>query len=423
MLPFESVEGRWFKGVPAAFADAPIAKLRNTGLSLLDDALMLPAAVLRRSALERNRAWMRAFTAHFGLDLAPHGKTTMSPELIRQQLADGAWGITAATAQHVRAYAAIGVPRILLANQLVGRANIDAVLGLLAEAPDLDCYCLVDSVAGVAMLAEAVAGRGLSRPLKLLVELGAAGQRAGVRTLDEALAVARACAARPGLVALAGVEAFEGLFVDPEPARALLARLAEAVRAFDDVGYFAAADEVIVSAGGSLFFDIAARAMLTASASRPPRLVLRSGCYLTHDTGFYGPAFDAMLAREPALAALERLEPALEVWAHVQSRPEPTRVIASLGKRDISHDIHPPVAQWMARPGRDAAPVALAGAARVASLYDQHICLDVPADLDLAVGDLIGFGLSHPCTTFDKWRALFVVDDDYRVVDVVTTLF
>jgi len=414
--------GRWFKGVPQPLGDAPLGAVAKAGPRLLDDDLMLPAAILKRAALDHNRAWMRAFTARFGLDFAPHAKTTMSPELIALQLADGAWGITAATAQHVRAFAEIGVPRIVLANQLVGRANIDAVLAILAGRPMLDFYCLVDSVAGVTMLADAVAASGFGRPVKVLIELGGAGERAGVRTLAEAIAMAQACTVRSDGISLVGVEAFEGIYGIAGPVESLLDRMVEGARQLDAAGLFTG-DEVIVSAGGSLFLDLAGTALVRAAMQKPTRLVLRSGCYLTHDDRFIEDALAASLARAPELAALGHLQPALEVWAHVQSRPEPGRVVAALGKRDISYDIHPPQARWLFRRGRDRAPIALAPAISVAKLYDQHACLDVPPALDIAVGDLIGFGLSHPCTTFDKWRALFVVDDDYRVVDIVTTLF
>jgi D-serine dehydratase len=408
-----------FKGVPRAATALPFPE-GVIGLRLTDDALMLPAAVLRRSALERNRAWMRKFVAAEGLAFAPHAKTTMSPELIGMQLADGAWAITAATAHHVRLYAEWGVPRILMANQLVGRANIEAVLALLADRPGLEFMCLVDSAAGVEQLAAGAQAIGLGRPVEVLLELGSPGQRTGVRSAAAARAVAAACAAVPGAVELRGFECFEGVHADPAAAEAMLAGLVETVA---QLAPLLPPGEVIVSAGGTFFFDLAARAMLRAGAERPLRRVLRSGCYLTHDHLNYERSFAATLARHPELARFGRPSPALEVWAHVQSRPEPTRVVASLGKRDVGNDVDPPVLIRVHRPGRDVAPCEAPPGTQVVKLYDQHACLDVPADSDLAVGDLVVFGVSHPCTTFDKWRALFIVDDEDRVVDVVKTAF
>jgi D-serine dehydratase len=408
-----------FKGLPRAAAALPFPE-GVIGLRLTDDALMLPAAVLRQSALDHNRRWMRGFVEAKGLSFAPHAKTTMSPELVRMQLADGAWAITAATAHHVRLYAQWGVPRILMANQLIGRANIEAVLALLAQIPALDFFCLVDSVEGVGQLAAGARAIGLSRPVQVLLEWGSKGQRTGVRTLAQAQAVIAACAAVPQELVLRGFECFEGVHAEPAAAETMLAELGAMVAA---MSHLLPPDELIVSAGGTYFFDLAAKAMQQHGADRPLRRVLRSGCYLTHDHLNYERSFAAASERDPGLAQLGRPQPALEVWAHVQSRPEPTRVIASLGKRDVGNDIEPPVLCRVHRVSRDADPRPAEPGARVVKLYDQHACLDVPADSDLAVGDLIGFGVSHPCTTFDKWRAMYVVDDDYRVCDVVHTAF
>ncbi len=136
-----------------------------------------------------------------------------------------------------------------------------------------------------------------------------------------------------------------------------------------------------------------------------------------------GNTFDALLERSPQLLQLGRLTPALEVWTNIQSRPESGLAIAALGKRDISHDIDLPVPLWKFRPGRDTRPLAIPTNWQVSRIFDQHCCIDIPADCDLAVGDLVGFGVSHPCTTFDKWRAVFMVDNDYRVTDILETLF
>ena len=41
----------------------------------------------------------------------------------------------------------------------------------------------------------------------------------------------------------------------------------------------------------------------------------------------------------------------------------------------------------------------------------------------LAVGDRVGLGISHPCTTFDKWHWMPLVENDYRVSDAVAMHF
>ena len=143
---------------------------------------------------------------------------------------------------------------------------------------------------------------------------------------------------------------------------------------------------------------------------------------MTHDSGFYERYARAMSARGGA-AWRERggLRPALEIWTHVQSRPETGLAILAFGKRDASFDVELPVPLAHIRDG--GARIALDGAARIVKLNDQHAYMEVPADADVRVGDLVGCGISHPCTTFDKWRWMPVVDDSYGVTGAIRTFF
>jgi D-serine dehydratase len=419
-----------FKGLPSRAEGQPLSALGSLGLSLLGGDLPLPAAVLVDSALAHNGAWMRRFAGRANVSLCPHGKTTMSPQLFQRQFDDGAWGLTAATAAHVRTYRRFGVPRILLANQLVGAANIALVFDELEADSAFDFYLLVDSLAGLALLQQALAARPLSRPLQVLLEIGCAGGRTGVRSLDEAVALGRALKAASPAIAVRGVEAFEGVHGGDDHARvelavlAMLDTLGAVARTGCDEGWFAPG-EVLLSAGGSAFFDIAAQVLAAVEPTRRVRVVLRSGCYLSHDSLHYERMQSRM--RERAQAAWGEgpgLRNALEVWAHVQSVPEPGRAICALGKRDLSHDLQLPQPLWWFRPGVHAKPQAVGGAMRVTALNDQHAYVDATTGaVGWAVGDLVGFGVGHPCTTFDKWPLLHVVDDGYQVVEGIRTFF
>src|SRR5690606_34724290 len=144
-------------------------------------------------------------------------KTTMAPQLFERQLADGAWGMTFATADQVRVARQFGVSRIILANQLVGRRNVACILDELAHDEQFEFYSLVDSVALVEQLASAARERNIGRPLNLLVEAGVAGARCGARDLETALEVARAVKAQSPYLSLQGVEGFEGSISAPTP--------------------------------------------------------------------------------------------------------------------------------------------------------------------------------------------------------------
>ncbi len=418
------------KGLPAPAVGQGLDALGALHLSLLGGDLPLPVAVLKQTALEHNGRWMRDFAARADVSLCPHGKTTMAPQLFQRQFDDGAWGITAATASHVRTYRQFGVPRIILANQLVGRANIELVFDEIEADPDFDFYLLVDSLAALATLQAALVERPLSRPLQVLLEVGTAGGRTGVRSAAQGLELGRAlCAAGPA-IALRGLETFEGVHGGDDHARveiavlAMMDRVAELASAGCDESWFAPGD-VVLSAGGSAFFDMAANVLGAVSDKRRMRVVLRSGCYLSHDSLHYARMQSRIRQRAGALWGQgPGLRNALEVWAHVQSLPEPGRAICALGKRDLSHDLELPQPLWWFRPGLHDAPQAVASTLRVTALNDQHAFVDSSdGSVPWRVGDLVGFGVGHPCTTFDKWPLLYTVDDGYRVLDGIRTFF
>ncbi len=403
------------KGLPARAEGLTGAQIGALGLSLTGGDMMMPVAILREDALRRNVAAMQAFAVGMGARLCPHGKTSMSPELFALQLEAGAWGLTAATAHHVRVYRRLGVGRIFLAGQLVAPADIAWILAELAHDAAFDFYCLVDSVESVRLLAAAAEAAKAPRPVQVLVETGFAGGRSGVRTVGDALDVARAAASSPSL-ALRGVETYEGIREARDDARedasAMIGLAVSAAEAIAGQGLLASGP-LLLSAGGSAFLDLCAAGLPAALCGRPVEKVIRPGCYVTHDHGLY-----ESLVR-PGLRGVPLLEPALEVWAAVQSVPEPGLAIAGLGKRDLSFDSGLPRPIRVCRPGEGEC-----GAAGLAtlSLWDQHAALACPPGA-LRVGDLVGFGISHPCATFDRWRALFLADGADRITGAVTTIF
>ncbi|MES2901463.1 MAG: amino acid deaminase [Pseudomonadota bacterium] len=392
------------------------------GWNVLRADTSFPVALLKHGAIEHNLTWMRDFCDRHGASLAPHGKTTMCPQLFGAQLANGAWGITLATAAQVQLAHRFGVRRVLLANQLVARADIDSALQLMQGDPDFELFLLADSAEGVQRLSQAACARALARPLPLLVELGIPGKRAGCRTLDEAMAVARAIATAPGL-RLAGIEGYEGLLSETGDVSDFVGRLVQLMRMAQAEDLFGP-HEILLSAGGSAYFDLVARGFAdSATPAQPVRAILRSGCYLTSDHGAYDRHAADISAREQRA---DGLRPALEVWSMVQSRPEPTLAILTMGKRDASYDVELPIPLMAHRPG-PGLPDGLPPGCAIVKMNDQHAYLQLPAGhalcATLAVGDLIGCGISHPCTTFDKWALMLAVDDEYNVRYAVNTFF
>jgi D-serine deaminase-like pyridoxal phosphate-dependent protein len=390
-----------------------------------------PLLILRQTALEGNLEAMAAYCTRAGVALAPHGKTAMSPELAARQLAHGAWGITVATIGQLRTYRVFGFPRLLLANELVDEAGIAWLAAELAADPGFEAYCYVDSHEGVAILDQVLTRRPAGRRLPVLVEIGHAGGRTGCRTDAQALAVARAAAATSTL-RLAGVAGYEGSIGAGSQAQMIeevrsfcrrLRALAGELRA-GQLGTSQLADggeEFIVTAGGSAFFDVVTRE-LTAGGTNPTTrangitAILRSGAYLAHDHGYYGTV--SPVSRGSADAPV--LRPALELWAQVLSRPEADLALLCAGRRDAGFDKGLPVPLRGLRRGGNGADLS---GSQLTELNDQHAYLRLNPGTELAPGDLVCLGISHPCTTFDKWRVIPVVNDNDRVTDMVHLFF
>jgi D-serine deaminase-like pyridoxal phosphate-dependent protein len=335
---------------------------------------------------------MAAYCKRHDLDFAPHAKTTMAPGLIAAQFDAGAWGMTVATPNQALVLRRLGVGRILIANEVLD----PTALRWLATQEDI--FFQVDSPAGVAAAAAVPEGR-----LRVFAELGHAEGRTGARTLEELAAVARAAQAAQRLE-LVGVTAYEGQLATQPEVDQFLDRLVAGVLRLKAAGIAFP----LVSAGGSAWFDrVVAR---LAALPRDVRLILRSGASVTHDDGFYRERtpFRRVPAEGPLTAALE-------IWAQVLSTPEPGLAIAGMGKRDAPFDEGLPVPLAVHRDGKP-----LEVTAAVTKWNDHHTYLAADG---LAPGDLIRFGISHPCTAFDKWRHLPVVDEEHRVVDVLQTFF
>jgi len=395
------------------------SEIPSLGWNLLREDLSLPAAVLYEDKLAHNLRWMQEFVAAYGVNLAPHGKTTMAPKLFQRQLQSGAWGITLATAQQTRVAYEHGVRRVLMANQLVGKQNMTIIARLL-EDPKFEYFCLVDSAEQVESLGVFFQAQG--KRLNVLIELGVDDGRTGVRNQQQLHTVLEALSRWREPIALCGIEVYEGVLKDEPSIRQFLQRAVDVSREVATQHHFDR-DPIILSGAGSAWYDVVAEVFSKADIGYPVEVVLRPGCYLTHDVGIYREAQQQIQTRNPVAQRMHSsLQPALQLWAYVQSIPERDKAIVALGKRDSAFDAGFPTPVLHYRPGRPA-PVPTPAHWNVTKMMDQHAYLQIASGYDLRVGDMIGFEISHPCLTFDKWRYLPILDSKYRVIDVIQTFF
>ncbi|MEU1421862.1 alanine racemase [Kitasatospora sp. NPDC005751] len=403
-----------FKALPPAAWGSTVRDYLATGPTLA--GFGTPLLTLDAAALDHNVRTMADWCAKAGVALAPHGKTTMAPALWQAQLDAGSHGITLANLPQVRVARAFGVRRILLANTLLDPAGLGWLAGELAADPSFAFVSWVDSTESVRLMDEALRAVGAERPVEVLVELGGPGGRTGARGVDAAVEVAAAVLRAPTL-RLAGIGGYEGALAHDAGADGL-ATVRGYLRALADLhgrlaGGYADGAPPIVTAGGSAYFDLVVEEL---AALPEASVVLRSGAYVAHDDGFYRGISPLGRGAGPT-----PFRGALHGWARVVSRPEPQLALLDAGKRDLPFDEGLPEPQ-LVRGGT----VLTGTAARVTALNDQHAFLRDAGDL-APVGAVLRLGVSHPCTAFDKWTMIPVLDDasaaDPKVTGLIRTYF
>jgi D-serine dehydratase len=404
-----------------SLASKGIGDIQQTGWNILAEDISLPVAVLKQSALHNNLKWMANYANKLGVKLAPHGKTSMAPALFKAQIDAGAWAITLATAPQVAAACAQGIERVLMANQLVGKRNF-ALIAQLLKTTNLEFYVFVDSSSNVTALNQFFAEQGLI--LNVLIEVGVESGRCGVRGNQQAVDLAEHIKHLSN-VKLRGVAFYEGVIRGDEPAatiRQFVENIKQLTLVMAELQLFAEG-EIIVSGAGSAWYDVVAEQLDSSNLPEGWLVVIRPGCYLIHDTGIYQDAQQQLRERSRLACEISGdLISSLEIWAYVQSVPEPGMAIVGFGKRDAAFDAGLPTPERHFRPGWQQSQQ-VDEQWKLTKIMDQHAMLSVPAKSDIQPGDILSFSTSHPCLTLDKWRTLAIVDEQLNVIELIETQF
>ena len=391
---------------------------RERKLNVIAGDVSLPLLILKDTALENNLASMAAWSREYGMHLAPHGKTTMCPEIFKRQLAHGAWGMTFASVSQISAGLEAGFKQILIANQVTGRANLRALAAAINTHSDVEFYSFIDSTKGAELLARSLREFGAVRPINVFLEWGFKGGRTGVRSIETGREVLNVAAAYGESLKVCGFSGFEGI-----------ADSASAVDEFhkgleilsQSLSEWVGRERPIISFGGSAYLDRICSFAL--SVKNRADVVIRSGCYATHDHGQYQRMSASAAERQPPNLKLPQFTPALELWCAVQSVPEEGLALLNFGKRDAAYDLDLPLPLFTLCEGDSPTEAKQLRRSKIFKLNDQHAYLEFERDESLVVGDLVACGISHPCTAFDKWRVIPLVDDEYNVIDLYHTLF
>lgn len=400
-----------------------LSSLTEKGWSILAEEVSLPIAVINENRLVKNAIWMQKFSDKAEVKLAPHGKTSMAPELFKVQLAQGCWGISLATVPQVINAAQHGIQRIILANQLVGKLHMQLLADLLSTS-DLEFYCFVDSTENAVALGEYFATRNIA--LNILIEVGVTQGRCGWRDPDNIKPLLEVIKQFPHLK-LCGVSFYEGVIHGNEAEtkiRSFIASISRLVSKLYQENLFDL-EQVIITGAGSAWYDIVAQALMSSQSMRNINYtaIIRPGCYLIHDTGIYQSAQDKIVQRSQLACDVSgELTSSLQLWAYVHSVPEPGLAVIGLGKRDVAFDAGLPTPEYFYRPGT-AKPISVDKSWQVVSIMDQHCMMKIADNTLLRPGDIICFSSSHPCLTMDKWRHIGLIDDNFVVNKTIETFF
>lgn len=423
----ESLQNSGYKGVGNVLLKS---EEENKPWNILKENVSLPAATLSRSAINHNQSWMDKYAELFQFQIAPHGKTTMLPELFKLQVASPhCFGMTLATVHQVMVAFKNGIKRVLMANQLVGKCNMDIISSIIGTDSTFEFICLIDSSTNVAQLGKFFEER--KQNIKVLLEYGIVNGRTGIRNEVQEEEVLNELRNWSKSISVIGVEFFEGVFQEETEIRPFIAWALSRVQKLASDNIFSH-DEVIITAAGTAWFDVVASDFLEfeKNCSIQLKKIVRSGCYLIYDNGMYSNMEKRVLdmklgeGKEGLEILSERLKPALKIWAYVQSVPEQNLAIIGMGRRDAGNDSGFPVPYLHYRPGNEALTYFdRSTSLEVFKMMDQHSFLRIGENDDFQVGDIIAFDIYHSCTTLDKWRNVLLIDDKYDVLQVFQSDF
>ena len=403
--PNEMIIEIGYKGFPLDSYGRSVADFLSSKPNIFNSGFQFPLMVLKQDALTHNIDKMSRFCKSVGAELAPHVKTTMAPQIAQLQMDAGAFAVTVASLWQAEIFREFNFKRIIIANEVLDQYAIKKIAEL-NKSKKVEIIFYVDSLEGLEIIKSFTPSDGIQN---LFIEIGTINGRGGVRNLELVKEIAMSIHSDPRLN-LRGVTGFEGAVPNisrTKDGENLVAEFCRRIVNAAQLSFEYKSDyKFIISAGGSAYFDIVAAELNKFNQDKI--LLLRSGGYVTHDNKYYEDIY-------PFKSSSDGFLPAIEIWAQVISKPEDGFGVLNLGKRDVGSDLHNPIP--ILRFSKSISEFS----GEIEKLNDQHAFLKSSGNLKNA--DLIGLGISHPCTTFDKWRLIPLVNSNYDVVDCIHTFF
>lgn len=336
-----------------------------------------PCVLIDEAIVEANLARAQDYADRHGLALRPHIKTHKLPRFALRQVELGAVGITCQKLGEAEVMADAGVADILITYNILGPAKLERLAALHARLPRLSV--VADNATVVAGYAARF--RDAAAPLDVLVECDTGADRCGVVTPAEALALAQAIAAAPGL-------RFAGLMTYPPRGGgvAVAAFLAEACTLLEAAGLPPAR----VSSGGTPDLWKAGE-VARVTEHRP-------GTYIFNDI------------MQISWGHCALADCALTVLATVVSRPTPERAVLDAGSKALTADPAPKPGHGLILEYPDAV---------IASLSEEHAVIDLSACAQRPeVGEVVRVVPNHSCPVSNLFDTVHIVRDG-NIVETV----
>ncbi len=420
------------KGIPFLKSKS-VKKIKLEKLNIIKENIQFPILSIDKLQLIKNIRIMKNFAVKNNLSLAPHCKTFMSPQLINNHLKK-TWGLTISNNQQLSTIINLNVKNIIYGNLIVNEANLIQYLDIVKKYRKLtNIYYCIDSLFGLNLLIKVVTKKKYKFKIRILIELGTKNGRCGIRNFKSFKKIVISLNNIPKNILVSGLFFYEGAIKNSslsKVSKKIMDLLQFTFRCHEELVYQNLYKEKIklISGGGSEYFDLVTKYFNKFNTKNDTKLILRPGSFIAYGHGYYEKKINNLKKRNIIKSVSDKnkffFKPSLLLWSHVLSINDNGIAIVNFGKRDVSFDLGNPIPINVYRNNKiyrnnETKPNNL----NVFKLNDQHAFLKYNNKIRLNIGDLISFGISHPCITLDKWKYVFLINSKFDVIDVYQTFF
>ena len=402
--------------------------------NVLNQDVQFPILTINENKFKKNMFSMKKYADSNNVLLAPHCKTSMSPQLLNKIKINGCWGFAAANNQQVSVLLQMGIRKIILANLITNESNLVNLFALVKKYKNLsEIYICVDSIFGINLLKEISIKYQFKNNIKILIEVGLKNSRSGVRSITSLNLLADLINKLPRNFILSGILFYEGAAKKKnylDSLRNVKKSINFAINCFDFLikNKLIKNNEYILSGAGSEFFDLVVYLFNKYKQRDKVKFIIRPGSYIAYGNGYYTDVLNniekrkKIFIKKKSIKATDLFFPALELWSFVISQQDEGKAILNFGKRDVSFDLGYPIPLAIYRNKKLIKKINNKKDINIYKLNDQHAFIKYNK-FNLKVGDLVKFGVSHPCITINNWNTLYLINNKNVIIEALKTFF